>query len=209
LIIAVTGGIGSGKSEFCKVLGELGAGVTVGDELGRRALTTDPRLLSDLRNRFGDQVFDTDGNLIRKALGDIVFSNPKARKWLDARIFPEIYRLLWEDILKLQRDHQHVVIDAAMIFEWGIDTDFDLIVAVVAPPERVKAFLSHRDSFDERQMENRFTSQIPPEEKARRAHVVIHNDGTLADLRLKAHDFWNTCVLSSRFPGGNQSASGG
>jgi dephospho-CoA kinase len=191
LIVAVTGGIGSGKSEFCKFLKELGAGITEGDELGRRALTTDPRLLPDLRQRFGDHIFDTKGNLVRKALGDIVFSNPEAKKWLDARIFPEIYRLLWEDVISLQHEYKHVIVDAAMIFEWGIENDFDLVVVILAPPERIKQYLSHRDGFDDQQMEYRFSSQLPPEEKARRTNVVIHNDGTLDDLRTKAYDFWN------------------
>ena len=195
MIIAVTGGIGSGKSEFCKYLKELGAGVTVGDELGKRALTTDLRLLPDLRQKFGDRIFDDDGNLNRKALGDLVFSSPDSKKWLDARIFPEIYRLLWEDVITLQRTYQHVVVDAAMIFEWGIENDFDLVVVILAPPERIKQYLSHRDGFDEQQIESRFSSQIPPEEKARRANVIIHNDGTLDDLRTKAHDFWNNYLL--------------
>ena len=90
MIVAVTGGIGSGKSEFCKTLSKLGAGVVVGDELGRRALETDSDLLPAIREHFGDSVFDPEGKLIRKALGNIVFSDPEAKKWLDTRIFPEI-----------------------------------------------------------------------------------------------------------------------
>jgi dephospho-CoA kinase len=116
MIIAVTGGIGSGKSEFCNALADLGAGITVGDELGRKALETESSLLPAIRDRFGDGVFDSDGKLIRKALGDIVFSDPEAKRWLDVRIFPEIYRLMWEDVLQLRQSFKHVVVDAAMIF---------------------------------------------------------------------------------------------
>ena len=191
MILTVTGGIGSGKSEFCRILQELGAGVTVGDELGRRALESDPALLPAIRERFGDQVFDAHGKLIRKALGDIVFSDPEAKKWLDTNIFPEIYRLLWQDVVALQHDHQHVVVDAAMIYEWGIENDFDLVVVVLASKEFVKEILTQRNGFDPIQMEHRFASQIPPEEKAQRANVVIHNDDSLSDLHQKARDFWN------------------
>ena len=194
MVIAVTGGIGSGKSEFCHVLEQLGAGITVGDELGRRALETNETILPAIRDRFGDNIFDSDGNLIRKALGDIVFSDPEAKQWLDTRIFPEIYRLLWEDILQLLQFHKHVVIDAAMIYEWGIENDFDLIVVILAPQEKIKTYISNRDGFNEDQMIHRIRSQIPPEEKAKRANVVIHNDGTLEDLRLKAKEFWNIYV---------------
>lgn len=191
MIIAVTGGIGSGKSEFCRILQELGAGVTVGDKLGRRALDSDPALLPAIRERFGDRVFDAEGKLIRKALGDIVFSDPEAKQWLDTRIFPEIYRLLWQDVVALQLDHQHVVVDAAMIYEWDIENDFDLVVVVVAPKELVQQILSQRDGFDSAQMEYRFASQIPPEEKAQRADVVIQNEGTVEDLHQKAREFWD------------------
>jgi dephospho-CoA kinase len=194
MIVAVTGGIGSGKSEFCKTLAELGAGVVVGDELGRRALETNSDLLPAIREHFGDGVFDTEGRLIRKALGDIVFSHPEAKKWLDTRIFPEIYRLLWEDVLELRQKHDHVVVDAAMVYEWGIENDFDMIVVVTAPFERIRENLSWRDGFDENQILYRIQSQIPPEEKAKRADVVVQNDGTLDDLHLKAREFWTIYV---------------
>ena len=194
MIVAVTGGIGSGKSEFCKVLADLGAGIIIGDDLGRRALETDSSLLPAIREHFGDSVFDPEGNLIRKALGDIVFADPEQKKWLDTRIFPEIYRQLWEDVMELRQHHAHVVVDAAMIYEWGIENDFDMVVVVSAPPERVQKNISHRDGFDETQMLYRFRSQIPPEEKAKRAKVVIHNDGTLDDLAIKAREFWTIYV---------------
>jgi len=194
MIIAVTGGIGSGKSEFCKSLAELGAGIILGDELGRRALETDSDLLPAIRERFGDKVFDAEGNLIRKTLGDIVFSNPAAKRWLDSRIFPEIHRLLWEEVLELRQTHRHVVVDAAMIYEWGIENDFDMVVVVLANPKHVRTNLARRDGFDENQIAVRIRSQIPPEEKAKHANVVIHNDGTLDDLRLKAREFWTIYV---------------
>jgi len=194
MIVAVTGGIGSGKSEFCKTLAELGAGIVVGDELGRRALETDSDLLPAIREHFGDKVFDGEGNLIRKALGDVVFSDAAAKRWLDSRIFPEIHRQLWEEVLELRQTHRHVVVDAAMIYEWGIENDFDMVVVVTANPKRVRTNLSKRDSFDEDQIALRIRSQIPPEEKTKRAHVVISNDGTLDELRLKAREFWTIYV---------------
>jgi dephospho-CoA kinase len=75
-----------------------------------------------------------------------------------------------------------------------VENDFDLVVVVLAPPGRVLENIAKRDGLDEDRILDRFLSQIPPEEKARRAKVVIQNNGTIEDLRLKAKEFWNVYV---------------
>jgi len=194
ILIGLTGGIGAGKSEAAKILEELGAVVISGDELGREAMENEAGMLQWVRENFGDEVFDAEGRLLRKKLGDIVFSDRGKKKLLDEKIFPAIYRRMKANIEQAFMTHNVVVVDAAMIFEWGIEDDFDVILAVTAPVDMVRERLSRRDRFEPDKTEMRIKSQIPAELKAEKSDYTIINEGSLQELKWNVEEFWREKV---------------
>jgi len=194
LLIGLTGAPGTGKSTVAEMLARKGAAVIVGDELGRRVLRRFPELKEKLRRRYGDAIFTSRGSLKRRALGRIVFTRRGEAAWLNRLMFPKIYELLQRDIKRLRKTHRVIVVDAAMIYEWAIEKDFDLIWVVTAPLEMAEArmALGGRLSADEIRM--RLAAQVSPKEKARRAHRVIANNGTKRQLREAVHRAWKSQV---------------
>ncbi|MFH1010253.1 MAG: dephospho-CoA kinase [bacterium] len=195
LLIGLTGGPGAGKSTVAQILASKGAAVISGDELGRRALRRFPELKEALRRRYGDSLFTARGVLKRRALGQIVFRDKREVAWLNHRMFPKIYELLREDIKRLGRTHSIIVVDAAMIFEWGIEKDFDLVWVVIAPQELAERRMVRTDRLSSEEIRQRLRFQIPPHEKARRAQSVIRNSGSRRELRRIVERAWTANVL--------------
>ncbi len=194
LLIGLTGGIASGKTEAANILKSLGAAVVSGDELGRWVMENIPEMLEWVRQTFGEECFDREGKLIRQKLGDLVFAHPEMRNKLDEKIFPYIYRRLQDEVKDKSKHRRVVVVDAAMIFEWGIEGDFDIVLTITAAQDAIFRRLSHRDGFDRIQMENRMASQISPKEKAARSHWIITNDSSLDELEKEVRRFWREIV---------------
>lgn len=190
LLIGLTGSIASGKTEVAEFLRKMGAGLISADRLGREVMEESGAMLDWVRESFGDEYFDSEGNLQRRRLGDLVFSQPDQKKLLDRKIFPLIYQRLKSKVKELEIEHSVIVVDAAMIFEWGIESDFDIIVTVAASPETVYRRLSARDGFDLTRAKYRISSQMSPIEKARRSHIIIENDASLEELWRRVEGFW-------------------
>jgi dephospho-CoA kinase len=179
MTIGLTGGIGSGKSTVAKCFAQCGAEVVVGDELGRQAVETQKDIQIALRDRFGDQVFQSSGVLNRAKLGERVFSDPGHVQWLTALTFPFIHAAWIASVAACRAPM--IVFDAALIFEWDIQNEFDRIVVVTASPELIAArAVSGR--FSSQIIEQRLKSQIPIECKVQGADHIIDNSGSINDL---------------------------
>jgi len=187
LLVGLTGGIGTGKSVVADVFREFGAVMVSGDELGREVLESSPELLDAVRAQFGDDVFESDGTLDRRALGERAFASAESASWLTRLTFPGIYAR-WRKAAA-QADGV-AVFDAALVFEWRIEPEFDLVIVVSASREVVRERLVRANRLSPSEFEARFSSQTLPEEKARRAHVVIENNGSLERLRAEARRVW-------------------
>lgn len=194
-LIGLTGTIGTGKSTVAAEFRRLGAHVVVGDELGRRALEESPGLLERIRERFGLAVFERDGKLNRAALGRIVFADREQSRWLTDLTFPRIHDL-WRQSVIMDCSVDVLVFDAALIFEWGIESEFDLIVLVTASPQRVLERLEAVGKFSREEAEMRMAAQLTTAEKEKKAHVVIRNDGTPEQLRQAVRELWRNRISS-------------
>jgi dephospho-CoA kinase len=192
LLIGLTGGPGTGKSTVASMLAELGAEIISGDELGRHALEESPELLARVRVRFGSSVFHEDDTLDRRALGIRVFADPVHARWLTGLTFPSIYAA-WLDAVS-HCTKPVIVLDAALIFEWGISSDFDLLVVVTSDRSLVSGRLSAGNRLTPSEAEARLASQMPPEIKASRSHVTLDNSGPVSDLQESVRNFWNRYV---------------
>lgn len=191
--MGLTGPLGSGKSTVAKFWEEWGAGVVSGDEMGRRALEQDPLLQRMLAHHFGSDILHPDGSVNRQRLAEVAFASPQSAQLLTELTFPSLYQRAWEEMGRLSLDHNIVVFDAALIMEWGVEGDFDYIVAVISSYDRLIE-RAMKKGLSREEASRRLNGQLPVSEKARRAHRVISNDGTLEDLFDQARLAWEELI---------------
>jgi dephospho-CoA kinase len=180
MIVGLTGGIGSGKSEVARVLAHLGACIVDTDKLAREAVAPGSDGLRQIARAWPSVV--RDDYLDRAALAEIVFSDPSARERLNAIVHPHVRRLADQSSC-YAKPGQLVVHVVPLLFETGYDERVEASIVVIAPDDERIRRVMQRDHMTERQVRARMASQIAPEEARRRATYVIENDGDLSHLR--------------------------
>jgi dephospho-CoA kinase len=181
LRVGVTGGIGSGKSEVCRIFGSLGRPVISADELAKQIAEHDPSARHAIRKLFGKQVYTSSGRLNRHALASIIFSDTKSRKSLEAVIHPLVFLEIDKRIDALP-EYPYVIIEAALIFESGMDRRLHYTVVVDADEETRIRRVMKRDGATREGIVRRMRAQIDPSDKVRKADFVIHNTKSVASL---------------------------
>jgi len=184
----LTGGIASGKSTVARILEELGAQVIDADRVGHELLRRSNPVHRQVVARFGDEILRPDGEVDRGRLGSMVFADPEKLRQLSAIVHPSLIARVDELAAELRARHPGAVIlvDAAVIYEAGVADRFAKILVAWCRPEQqierliAKTGLSHQDAL------RRVASQIPSEEKRRRADYVIDCSGSLAETRTQA-----------------------
>ncbi len=183
-IIGLTGGIACGKSTISLTLRRLGAVIVDGDELSRTLTQPDGLALPGIRAAFGDAVFLPDGTLNRRALGARIFSDPAARQALDALMQPLLRQMILQGIQDArQSGAEACILDMPLLYEAGLDSLCDTVWCAFLPRETQLERLMLRDGFTRPEAEARLRSQMDPQEKARRADVVIDTSGTIAQTQ--------------------------
>jgi len=176
--VAVTGGIGAGKSEALRAFARHGAAVILSDEIVHDLLRLDEDVRAAVRDHLGDGVFDTEGHIDRGRIADIVFADPEQLDWLERLLHPRVVAayLRWRDDLASRPDPPAVcVTEVPLLYEVGGDTRFDAVVVISAAPDV-------RISRQVRPMQDRERRLIPDEEKLSRADFAYVNDGSLEEL---------------------------
>ncbi len=180
LVIALTGGIGSGKSAVSRHLESLGVPVIDADRLAHRMVEPDSPALAEIKASFGDHLVDAEGRLDRAALRDIVFDNPEQRRKLEAILHPRI-RQAMEDWLALQ-SVPYAVLVIPLLFETGQNTLADRVLVVDCDPARQIERVVARDGLSESRIRQILDVQADRETRLRGADDVIQNNGSLEDL---------------------------
>ncbi|MGK0619206.1 dephospho-CoA kinase [Meiothermus cerbereus] len=177
-LVGLTGSIGSGKSTVAQRLRALGVAVLDADEYAREGAKV---LKAEICQAFPEAC--REGELDRVALGRRVFADPEARKRLEALIHPYVRQRMQEETEKARQvGHSLVVHDIPLLFETGREKDFAGVLVVAAPTAQRKARVMARSGLSEAEFEARDQSQLPQEEKVRRATWVIWNDADLDTL---------------------------
>ncbi|MGI8606304.1 MAG: dephospho-CoA kinase [Gaiellaceae bacterium] len=182
--MAITGGIGAGKSELLHAFERQGAAVVSSDDIVHALLRQDPAVKRTVVERFGEEVLGADGEIDRGAVARIVFSSRRQLKWLEELLHPLVFAtyLRWRDQLaELDEPPEVCITEVPLLYEVGGETRFDKVVAVTASPD-VRA--SRKVLVTDR----RGSRLIPDDEKLRRADFAYVNDGSLEDLDAFAAD---------------------
>jgi len=196
LLIGVTGGIACGKTEVCKVFQKRGATVLSGDQIGKEVVEKNKKVLKELVQTFGENILKQDGTLNRRKLGKIAFATKESRDKLNRIIHPYLLRGLRKRIESLRKKDKEavVVIDAALIVEWGWEKELDWLIFVESKRKDKIKRLQKQKSYSKKEALDRIRSQLPEIAKKRLADFVIRNDKGLAELRIKANRVWKHII---------------
>lgn len=183
--VAITGGIGSGKSTFANYLASKGYFVINADDISKDILTFDESITKKVIKEFGSDSYK-DGKLNKKFIAARVFSNPAKLNKLNFILHPRVLQKIDTLIDNEYKDEKFVFIEAALIYEVDIEKKFDYVVLVTADFNiRLKRSVES-GKFNEEDFINRDRNQIPQEEKEKRADFIFSNNESKKDLIKKA-----------------------
>jgi len=192
LVVALTGGIGSGKSTVSEFFARLGALVIDADQLARMAIERGTDGFADVLLRFGEEII-LNGDIDRKKLAEIVFSDEKARKDLEAIIHPRVQAMFAEAVADLE--HGDILIyEIPLLVETSAAEKFDFVVTVESDIELRKARLLKKGLYIS-QIEKRIASQATEAAREAIADAVIRNDGDEDALLRKVENLWESVLL--------------
>ena len=187
LVVALTGGIGAGKSLVAQYFSELGARVVDADQLSRIAIERGSKGFDEVVTRFGESIL-RNGDIDRKALGEIIFKDKSAKADLEAIIHPRVRELFFEVVNDLATD-EILIYEIPLLVETGAASNFDQIITVEADIEIRKSRLLKRGMFSS-EIESRLAAQASPSEREAVATHVIENSGDEDQLLRKVENLW-------------------
>ena len=202
LAVAITGGIGSGKSEAARIFGSLGTKILYADQLAANLVDAQPEIRNRIRREFGARALSPDGTLNRKVMAQLVFKDSRLKEKLDAIVHPPVLEAIKREIEKFKRSGSEAIlmVEAALIFEAGAADFFDYVVVVDAPEEERIARIMKRDSMSRAEAVYRIRSQIPAESKVSKADFVIRNAGDRKTLERNCRFLHRLLLAAVRTP---------
>jgi dephospho-CoA kinase len=194
LRVALTGGIATGKSYCLGRFAAHGVPTIDADVLAREAVAPGSPGLRAVADRFGPGILTADGALDRPALGRIVFRDPRARAALEAIIHPEVYRRIRAWFAGLPPAGRLAMADIPLLFETGQEHEFDAVVVTACEPAEQLRRMVARDRLSTAEARERLASQLPIDEKIKRATHVIHTDRGFADTDAQVRDVYSALL---------------
>jgi dephospho-CoA kinase len=189
-LIGLTGGVGSGKSTVATMLRELGAVVVDADEASHAVYEPGTPGFDAVLGEFGDY-YVSDGHIDRQRLGELIFKDAASRRRLNAIVHPLVRDWMAARTAEAVEHGADVVVqDVPLLFENGLDPLFSSVVLVYVPEEMQLARLVEGRGFTPERARAVIATQVPIEEKRRRAHIVIDNSGTLEQTRSQVEQLW-------------------
>ena len=195
MIIGLTGSIGTGKSEAARQLEALGASIISADQVGHEAYTPNTEAWEQVVAAFGDDILQDDGEIDRRKLGAVVFSDPGQLEKLNQIMHPRMARMVADKIEEL-RDQgvEVVVVEAALLFEAGWDSLVEEVWVTDSTEQVVIERLKQRNGMSEEEARKRISSQMGRTERLERSDYVIENSGDMPTLGNTIKELWNRRV---------------
>lgn len=197
--VGLTGSLGAGKSTMGRLFEEWGAVRVDADELAREAVRPGTAGWARIRRAFGEGVLDGTGSLDRGALRRLVMEDAEARERLEAIVHPEVQRLRRDRRAEAAARGARVLVEEIpLLYEVGLEGEFDVVVAVDAPLEVRRERVQAARGLGPEEFEAVSLAQWPPETKRRRADYVVWNGGTQEELEREAREVWDAILEGDR-----------
>jgi dephospho-CoA kinase len=202
LKVALTGNVGSGKSTVARIWSGTGIPVIRADDLAREVVAPGSDGLARVVEEFGGDVLQADGSLDRTGLREVVFRDPGDRTRLEGILHPLIRSLRDDWVARHEAGRTSLVVaEIPLLYEVGLQKDYDAVVLVVAPPqERLRRLMADR-GLEEEEASRVMASQIPSEEKLPLADYVLENGGSLEDLEIRCLALLDLLRFRARWSG--------
>ena len=195
LVIGLTGSIGTGKSEAARQLEALGASIISADQVGHEAYTPNTEAWEHVVSAFGDEILQDDGEIDRRKLGTIVFSDPGQLERLNQIMHPRMAQMVADKVEVLRgQGVEVVVVEAALLFEAGWDSLVEEVWTTDSPEQAVIERLKVRNGMSEEEVRKRMSSQMGRTERLDRSDYVIENSGDMVALGVAIKELWDRRV---------------
>lgn len=188
-VIALTGGIGCGKSLAAQYFAELGALVIDADQLARAAIERGSQGFDEVVSFFGDSILN-NGDIDRRALGELIFKDAEAKRKLESIVHPFVRREFEEAVASLKGD-EVLVYEIPLLVETGAQDRFDIVVTVESELENRISRLRQRGMHIS-EIEGRIASQATREQRIETADFLIENDGSEDELLRQVENIWDS-----------------
>jgi len=197
LIVALTGGIATGKSVAARVLEELGCYVHHADKIAHELMEPEKPAWREIVDHFGEEILNNDKTINRSKLGSIVYSNRKERLFLNKIVHPLVFEKKKEIIQSLEKDGRYKIFisEAALTIEAGFVQFFDKIVVVYCKKEIQIKRLMERGQISRDEALEKLKSQRDPEEKKKYADYIIDTSGTIRSTIEQAERVYRNLML--------------
>jgi len=182
MVVGVTGCPGSGKSVLADAIASHGWLLVDADDIGREVVEGDSEVLDKLREAFGCDILDDKGKLKRRLVAQRAFSDSENIRKLNNIVHPKLVDRLKSRIGELRAEHDRIVVDCALIFEWRIEYLFDVLICVQAHEKTRKERIMKRDGRSSEEVEGIFSAHLPEREKVSKADIVIGNNSSIEKM---------------------------
>ncbi|PZI24010.1 dephospho-CoA kinase [Staphylococcus aureus] len=182
-VIGLTGGIASGKSTVSELLSVFGFKVVDADKAAREAVKKGSKGLAQVREVFGDEAIDENGEMNRRYMGDLVFNHPEKRLELNAIIHPIVRDIMEEEKQEYLKQGYNVIMDIPLLFENELENTVDEVWVVYTSESIQMDRLMQRNNLSLEDAKARVYSQISIDKKSRMADHVIDNLGEKLELK--------------------------
>ena len=185
LLIAITGGIGSGKTTFANFLAEQGHPVIFADDISKELLANDPDVKNEIVSEFGAKAYQGK-KINKKLLADNIFSNPSKLKKINSILHPRVRKRIEFISKEYFETKDFVFVEAAIIFESKIEKMYDFVVLIVADETLRMMRINKSKKISKEDFINRSQNQLSDAVKIKKADFIFTNNGTKAELKQKA-----------------------
>lgn len=198
LWIGLTGSIGSGKSTVANLLRKSGYSVVNADAIAHEGLRPGTTSFNEIVKKFSSKILDSDGQINRRELGKLIFSDNSKKEWIENLLHPMVQMKVQQLRKKLQdQGHKIGFYEVPLLFEKNLQSQFDKIIVVAVSSEIQNQRLKLRSSWNDKEIAERNNAQIDIDEKIKNADYVIYNNGTLDELTIKVSELVKTleCLI--------------
>ena len=193
--IALTGGMGTGKSHVRAVFAALGVPTIDADTLARDVVAHGTPGFESVVATFGRGILNADGDLDRRALAAMVFGDTAKRRDLEAILHPAIRGAIDQWFTTLDKTaFPFAIADIPLLYEVGLDKEYDAVIVTACTPQNQVKRIMARDNLDAKEVQGRLEAQLPIEEKVKRARHVIWTDRGFAETDRQVADVYDSLL---------------